>query len=151
MKNYNIERLVDKDPVLCQKLKQWCYELNGCCQEVHRDMGPFLNEYMYQDALEFEFQNRGMHPEREYYFRAEYKGRVITHKHYCDFMVPTDFGPVILECKAVDRITDEHRQQLWNYMRLTNTRIGILWNFAPTRDQSKHYYLNTDTDTMYMF
>ena len=52
MKNFKIERLVDKDPVLCNKLKQWCYELNGCCQEVHKDMGPFLNEYMYQDALE---------------------------------------------------------------------------------------------------
>ena len=36
MKHNSIERLVDKDPVLCQKLKQWCYDLNGCCQEVHK-------------------------------------------------------------------------------------------------------------------
>lgn len=52
MKNYKIERLVDRDPVLANKLKQFCYDLNGACLEVHRDMGPFLNENMYQDALE---------------------------------------------------------------------------------------------------
>lgn len=125
-------------------LKQQVYDVLGACMEVHKHMGPFLNEYMYQDALEFEFQDRGMHPEREYYFRAEYKGRVITHKHYCDFMVPTDFGPVILECKAVDRITDEHRQQLWNYMRLTKTRVGVLYNFAPVRSQCEKYYIDPD-------
>ena len=58
MKNYKIGRLVDKDPVLCQKLKQWCYDLNGCCQEVHKGLGPFLNEYMYQDALEIMLEER---------------------------------------------------------------------------------------------
>ena len=56
-----------------------------------------------------------------------------------------------MECKAIERLGAEQRQQLWNYMRLTKTRIGILWNFAPIRDQNEHYYLDTETDTMYMF
>ena len=29
MKNSKIERLIDKDPELCKRLKQWCYDLNG--------------------------------------------------------------------------------------------------------------------------
>ena len=36
-------------------------------------------------------------------------------------------------------------------MRLTNVRIGILYNFAPIRDQSEHYYLDTETNVMYFF
>lgn len=149
MKNYKIERLVDKDPVLCNKLKQFCYDLNGCCQEIHRDMGPFLNEYMYQDALEIVFEEHQIKPiAREYYFYIDFHGRRIQHKHYVDFFVK---DKVFIECKAVETLCPEHRQQLWNYMRLTNTRIGILWNFAPMHDQSEHYYLDTDTDIMYMF
>ena len=67
MKHYTIERLVDKDPVLCQKLKQWCYDINGCCLEVHKGLGPFLNEYMYQDALEIMLEERQVVPfTREY-------------------------------------------------------------------------------------
>ena len=102
MNNYRIRRLVDKDPVLCQKLRQWCYDLNGCCQEVHKSLGQLFNEYMYKDSQQF-------------------------------------------------MLCPDHRQQLWNYMRLTKTRIGVLWNFAPTHDQSEHYYLDVESDTMYLF
>ena len=149
MKHYTIERLVDKDPVLCQKLKQWCYDLNGCCQEVHKGLGPFLNEYMYQDALEIMLEERQVVPfTREYYFSVEFHGKRIKHKHFVDFYVKEK---AFIECKAVEKLCPDHRQQLWNYMRLTNTRIGILWNFCPTHDQSEHYYLDVDTDTMYIF
>lgn len=149
MKNYKIERLVDKDPVLYNKIKQWCYDINGCCQEVHRDMGPFLNEYMYQDALEIVLAEHENIPFiREYYFSVEFHGKRINHKHYVDFYVK---DKAFIECKAVEKFCPDHRQQLWNYMRLTNTPIGILWNFAPTHDQSEHYYLDTNTNTMYIF
>ena len=149
MKNYNIKKLVDINPTLCLQLKQWCYDLNGCCQEVHRDMGPFLNEYMYQDALEIVLDEHQIKPfTREYYFSVDFHGKQIKHKHFVDFFVK---DKAFIECKAVETLCPDHRQQLWNYMRLTNTQIGILWNFAPIHDQCEHYYLDTDTDTMYMF
>ena len=49
--NYNIQRLGEINPELYKKLKLYCYDINGCCQIVHNELGPFLNEYMYQDAL----------------------------------------------------------------------------------------------------
>ena len=58
---------------------------------------------------------------------------------------------VIIECKAVDTIGGAQRQQLWNYMRLTKIPIGILVNFSPVKDQCEHYYLDTATDTMFLF
>lgn len=148
MRQYTIRKLADIDPALCAKLKQWCYDLNGCCQVVHHDMGPFLNEYMYQDALEIMFNEREIEYQREYYFSVDFHGKRINHKHYADFLVK---GKCFIECKAVESLSSEHRHQLWNYMRLTNTRIGILYNFAPIHDQSEHYYLDADNKMMYIF
>ncbi len=144
---YSVRRIVDVHPEWLQGLKQKCYAVNGCCAMVHRDLGPYLNEYMYQDALQILFDEQHIPYIREFYFRIDYHGKQIAHKHYVDFMVDDS---IIVECKAVDNLCIEHRQQLWNYMRLTNIPIGILYNFAPVKDQSEHYYLDKD-GTMYMF
>lgn len=145
---YNIKKLADYNVPLHQQLRQFCYDINGCCQTVHNEMGPFLNEYMYQDALEIMFNERNISFAREFYFSVEFHGQKISHKHYVDFFIK---DKIFLECKAVDCLGAEQRQQLWNYMRLTKTRIGILWNFSPLRDQSEHYYLDTQSNTMYLF
>ncbi|MBQ7741953.1 MAG: GxxExxY protein [Bacteroidaceae bacterium] len=145
---YNVSKLADIDPALATELKNRCYPIVGLCQQVHREMGPFLNEYMYQEALDISLEENSIERVKEYYFSVSYHGRQIKHKHYVDFLVNND---VLIECKAVDRLGTEQRQQLWNYMRLTNVCMGILYNFAPVRDQCERYYLDTKTGNMYMF
>lgn len=144
----NIKKLRDVNPTLCEKLKKFCYAINGCCLQVHKELGPFLNEYMYQEALEIMFKECGLIYIKEFFFRIGFHGQTLKHRHYVDFLVR---DKVFVECKAVECLGAEQRQQLWNYMRLTKTRIGILWNFAPIHDQSEHYYLDTETDCMYLF
>lgn len=144
---YLLKRTDIVHPEWLNELKQRCYAVNGCCSVVHRELGPYLNEYIYQDALQILFDEQQIPYEREYYFRIDYHGKQITHKHYVDFLVDDS---IIVECKAVENLCIEHRQQLWNYMRLTKKQIGILYNFAPIKDQSEHYYLDND-GTMYMF
>ena len=39
------------DEVLRNKLKRFVYDIVGCSQEVHREKGPELTEYVYQDCL----------------------------------------------------------------------------------------------------
>ena len=146
--DYHIRKLADVNPRLCQTLKQYCYELNGCCQTVHREMGPFLNEYMYQDALEIALKEKDVPYVREYYFSVDFHGQKVRHKHFVDFLVQSK---ILVECKAVECLGTEHRQQLWNYMRLTKVRIGVLYNFAPIRDQSEHYYYDPESQAMFCF
>ena len=145
---YTLKRLIDKHPELCEQLKAKCYAINGACAAVHRELGPFLNEYMYQEALQILLDEQQIHYQREYYFSVVFHGKPIQHKHFVDFLINDE---VIVECKAVDKLVAEHRQQLWNYMRLTGKQIGILWNFAPPMDQAEHYYLDTKDGIMYMF
>mgnify|MGYP003294281558 CR=1 FL=1 len=115
---------------------------------VHQELGPFLNEYMYQDALQIVLEEQHINHQKEYYFSIDFHGKKIQHKHYVDFFCRDN---VYIECKAVETLLPNHRQQLWNYMRLTNVQIGILWNFAPVHDQCEHYYLDTATQQMYAF
>ena len=143
-----IQKLADHDPALLTQLREYCYDINGCCQLVHSELGPFLNEYIYQEALAIVLKEKEIPFEREYYFSVDFHGQTLSHKHYVDFRVREK---VFVECKAVDAICADHRQQLWNYMRLTQTRLGILWNFAPTHDQSEHYYLDPEANIMYIF
>ena len=145
---YTLKRLIDKHPELCEQLKAKCYAINGVCAAVHRELGPFLNEYMYQEALQILLDEQQIPNQREYYFQVVFHIKPIQHKHFVDFMINDE---VIVECKAVDKLIAEHRQQLWNYMRLTGKQIGILWNFAPPMDQAEHYYLDTKDGVMYMF
>ena len=145
---YTLKRLIDKRPELCEQLKAKCYAINGACVAVHRELGPFLNEYMYQEALQILLDEQQIPYQREYYFQVVFHGKPIQHKHFVDFLINNE---VIVECKAVDKLVSEHRQQLWNYMRLTGKQIGILWNFAPPMDQAEHYYLDIEDGVMYMF
>lgn len=145
---YTLKRLTDVHQELAAELKKRCYSVNGCCATIHRDLGPFLNEYMYQEALQILLDEQCIPYQREYYFAITYHGKPIQHKHYVDFLIEND---IILECKAVEKLIPDHRQQLWNYMRLTRKSIGILYNFAPPMDQCEHYYLDVEKGVMYMF
>ena len=130
------------------QLKQYVYDILGCCQRVHQGMGPFLNEYMYQDALEIELSEQKIPFVKEYTFCVHYHGKPIKHTHRVDFKVKEY---AFLECKAVEKLGNEERQQLWNYMRLSKTRIGILYNFAPIKDQCEKYYLDIDSQRIIAF
>lgn len=132
-------------------LKQKVYKTIGCCITVHKILGPYLNEYMYQDALAIELNAQHIVYQKEHYFTATYRGQVINHKHYVDFMVHDEGEDILVECKAIEEIGDSQRQQLWNYMRLTNTSIGILYNFAPSKDQCEKYYYDQENQQIYAF
>ena len=139
---------MEADSDLCTRLRKFTYDVIGCCQTVHRELGPYLNEYIYQEALEIVFKEKQMPHQREYYFSIDFHGQRIKHKHFVDFFVKEK---VFVECKAIDNIGSEQRQQLWNYMRLTDIQIGILYNFAPVKDQCERYFLDTHSKQMYAF
>ena len=130
------------------QLKSYVYDILGCCQDVHRELGPGLNEYVYQEALKLSLEEKQIPHEKEYYFQVFYHGHPLPHKHYLDFLCK---GNVIVECKAISSLGIEQRQQLWNYMRLTKTPIGVLFNFAPAKDQCEKYYYNVNTKTITAF
>ena len=110
------------------------FKIIGICMEVHRNLGPGLLEVVYKDALEIEFKANNIPFEREKEFSIEYKGVILPHKFYADFIVNED---IVLEVKAVKEFSGEHIAQLLNYMKLSDSEIGLLVNFQNKSLQHK--------------
>ena len=102
------------------------YQIVGICMEVHRVLGPGLLEIVYKDALEIEFKNHKIPYEREKEYEVQYKGIILPHKFYADFVV---FEDIIIEIKSVKEISNDHLAQVLNYMKLADTPVGIIANF----------------------
>lgn len=106
--------------------------------EAHRVLGPGLLEVIYKDALEIEFKVNNIPFEREKEFLIRYKGTILPHKFFADFIVNKD---IILEVKAVKELSNEHISQIINYLKLANSEIGLLVNFQTKSLQYKRYVL----------
>ena len=110
------------------------FKIIGICMEVHRNLGPGLLEVVYKDALEIEFKANNIPFEREKEFSIEYKGVILPHKFYADFIVNED---IVLEVKAIKEFSGEHTSQVLNYMKLSDSEIGLLVNFQNKSLQHK--------------
>lgn len=63
--------------------------------------------------------------------------------HRADFLC---FGAVIVELKAVQRLTDIEKAQLINYLKATGVSRGILLNFgAPNLEHKRLVHLLTSS------
>ena len=114
------------------------YRIIGICMEVHRNLGPGLLEVIYKDALELELKENKIPFEREKEFLIEYKGNILKHKFYADFLINQD---LIIEIKSVKEFSNEHIAQVLNYMKLSKSELGLLINFQIKSLQYKRYIL----------
>ena len=109
--------------------KEECFQIVGCCMEVHRELGCGFKEAVYQEALEREFMNNALDFVREKRLKIQYKGVVLKKEYSPDFVC---FGKIVLELKAVSELTDIHLCQVFNYLKASKLRLGLLVNFGET-------------------
>ncbi len=103
------------------------YELIGVCMEVHRILGKGLLEVVYKDAIEFDIRRKNIFYEREKKFIVEYKGHILPHHFFADFVVD---NKIIIEVKAKNGIAQEHLAYLINYVAVSKLKLGLLINFG---------------------
>ncbi len=95
--------------------------------EVHNNLGAGFLEIVYKDALEWEFKKAGIPYEREKMYEVNYKGIILPHKFYADFVV---YDKIILEIKAVSGFADEFIAQAINYLKVSNNQLALIVNFG---------------------
>ena len=103
------------------------YAVVGAAIEVHRELGVGFLEAVYQEAMERELALRGIAFEAQRELVIHYKGQPLGKSYVCDILC---FGNVLVELKAMDRLTGREEAQVINYLKSSGLVVGVLINFG---------------------
>ena len=107
------------------KHEEESYRIRGAVYEVYRKMGCGFLEAVYQECLEKELAYSGIPFVAQAELVLRYKGECLNQVYKPDFIC---FGKIIVEIKAVKELSDEHRAQVYNYLKATGHELGFLIN-----------------------
>jgi GxxExxY protein len=94
--------------------------------KIHSTLGPGLLESAYEECFMYELIQSGLHVERQKTLPLVYKDVKLDAGYRIDLYVESK---VIVEIKSVDALTDIHLAQILTYMKLSNSKLGLLVNF----------------------
>ena len=103
------------------------YRIVGACFEVYWEKGCGFLEPVYQECLEIELRLQGVPYEPKKPQALEYKSHPLNSTYMPDFIC---YEKIVLELKAVTELADEHRAQVYNYLKATRLKLGLLVNFG---------------------
>ncbi len=102
------------------------YQVRGAVYDVYKALGPGLLESVYEEALVFELEQRGLKVERQKQVPIVYKGSQLKTDLRLDLLVEDS---VIVELKSVEEMKKVFSKQLLTYLRLMEKKVGLLVNF----------------------
>jgi len=96
--------------------------------EAHKTLGgPGLLETVYEEALVFELESRGLDVQRQVSLPILYKGNQLGNPLRIDLIVE---DTVIIECKASSENHPIFESQLLTYLRISGKSVGLVLNFG---------------------
>lgn len=107
--------------------KEESYSIIGACMKVHQKLGPGFLEAVYQEALVKEFTKLALPFQKEKKLALYYDGEKMNKYYRADFLC---YNKVVLEVKALEFIARNLNKQLFNYLKATTMKLGILVNFG---------------------
>lgn len=109
------------------------YLLNGVFYRIHNNLGRFLLEKQYGDALEVELKKAGISYEREKVLKIDYTNASIPAGRV-DFLI---YNKILVDIKAKKFITKEDYFQMQRYLRAMQLELGLIVNFRSTYLKAK--------------
>ena len=110
-------------------LKKETHCIIGCAFEVLNELGHGLNEKCYENSLVVDFKRHGIAFDQQRHYEVLYKGQRVG-EFVPDLIV---YGQIVVDTKAIERITDYERGQMLNYLRITKFPVGLILNFKHAR------------------
>ena len=115
------------------------FAIIGAAMEVHATLGHGFLENVYHDALCEELRLRAIPFEREVAFHIDYKGVRMESRYRADLVC---YGSIIVELKALQRISSVEVSQLLNYLKASGMQRGLLLNFGTHQSQHERRVWN---------
>ena len=115
------------------------YVIIGAAMEVHNELGNGFLEAVYQEAMEKELAYQEIPYKSQPQVRINYKGEPLKKKYEPDFIC---YDEVIVEIKAMDRLSSNEYAQIINYLKATKLKVGLLINFGCKSLEQKRFVYN---------
>ncbi len=106
-------------------LKEEVYQVVGAALAVLNGLGHGLLEKPYENALVVEFGLQSIPFVQQQRFEVVYKSKKVGE--YIPDLIAHD--QIVVEVKAIEKITNVERGQLINYLKITGLPIGLILNF----------------------
>ncbi len=103
------------------------YNIIGAAREVYSELGSGYLESVYEDALCYELDLLKFLYRRQVDLDVQYKDVVFKHRFKADLIVDEK---VLIENKAIKKLTNQDEAQLINYLKTIGIRVGLLFNFG---------------------
>ena len=103
------------------------YKIIGAAREVYKELGPGYLESVYEDALCYELDLLTIDYQRQIELDVHYKNIKFERRFRADLLVEKK---ILVENKAIKKITNQDEAQLINYLKTTRLRVGLLFNFG---------------------
>ena len=94
--------------------------------KVYNTLGYGFLEKVYENSVIIKLKQLGFSVEKQKKIKVYFEGNVVG-EYIADLVVNKK---VIIEIKAVEKLCEEHRFQLINYLKATNMEVGLLLNFG---------------------
>ena len=107
--------------------KDEVYAIVGAAMDVYNDLGPGFLENVYQEAMEIEVDARKIPSKPIQEIHIRYKGRPLKKFYIADLVC---YDRIVVEIKAIDKLTLREDCQLLNYLKATGMKVGVLFNFG---------------------
>jgi GxxExxY protein len=111
--------------------KDAVYAIIGAAMEVYNTLGPGFAEPVYQEAFGIEMIGRNIPVKPQQELVILYKGRQLQKTYFADYVA---YEKIVIEIKALDRLSTREEAQLLNYLRATKSPLGLLINFGAMND-----------------
>jgi GxxExxY protein len=97
----------------------------GAAMAAHRELGPGLDEKIYENSLCLELAEQAIDFTQQEAFPVHYRGRFVG-KLITDLIVEQT---VIVETKVANSISDAHIAQTLSYLSISKLQVGLILNF----------------------
>ena len=113
--------------------KDQVYRIIGSAINVSNELGCGFLEAVYQEAMEIEFAENNIPYDPQKKIKINYKERTLDKEYILCF------NNIIVEIKAINRITKIEEAQILNYLKATKLPLGLIINFGTTRLEWRRY------------
>jgi GxxExxY protein len=123
-------------------LKEEVYAIVVAAMDVYNHLGSGFLEPVYQEALALELARRHIPFEAQKELDIWYRGQRLQKTYFADFRA---FDKIVIEIKALDRLTGNEEGQLLNYLKASGMEVGLLINFGSARKLEWKRMIRTET------